>query len=79
MEGPQPWAEDKWHRIAIGGMALRVVKPCARCKVPNIDQETSEGGTTVTNALKAFRYDCLRVRLPLRSRSSPSHPRPQHN
>lgn len=56
VEGPAPWAEDGWHRIAIGGMSLRVVKPCSRCKVPNIDQETSEGGMTVTNALKTFRY-----------------------
>lgn len=59
MEGPTAWAEDGWHRIAIGDLHLRVVKPCSRCKMPNIDQETSEVDMVVTEALKTFRYACV--------------------
>lgn len=55
IEGPEAWAEDGWHRIAIGGFGLRVVKPCSRCKMPNIDQATSEMDMVVTAALKTFR------------------------
>ena len=38
-----PFAEDGWGALALGGgrVALRVVKPCARCKIPTIDQETA--------------------------------------
>ncbi len=55
VEGPPAWAEDGWQRIAIGEYELRVVKPCSRCKVPNIDQETGAMDMAVTAALKSFR------------------------
>ena len=44
--GPEPWAEDKWSSIhVVGGPAesaveFGVVKPCARCKMPTINQQT---------------------------------------
>ena len=36
------FAEDGWGRLDVGsgGAALEVVKPCARCKIPTIDQAT---------------------------------------
>jgi hypothetical protein len=42
--GPGPWAEDGWHRVRIGPVSFRVVKPCGRCMVTTIDQDTAEHG-----------------------------------
>lgn len=38
--GCQPHAEDGWNRFRIGGAVFRAIKPCSRCKVPTVDQET---------------------------------------
>ncbi|GLY01266.1 MOSC N-terminal beta barrel domain-containing protein [Actinoplanes sp. NBRC 101535] len=40
------WAEDAWlgSRIRIGDVTFRVAKPCDRCRVTTIDQETGETG-----------------------------------
>ncbi len=38
IEHDQPWAEDKWRRLAIGGAVLELVKPCDRCIVTTTDQ-----------------------------------------
>jgi hypothetical protein len=38
VEGVEAFAEDSWSEIRIGDMEMRVVKPCARCKVPNTNQ-----------------------------------------
>jgi uncharacterized protein len=39
-------AEDDWlgRRLRIGGVTFRAVKPCARCVVTTIDQDTAERG-----------------------------------
>jgi uncharacterized protein len=42
--GPAPWAEDGWRRIQIGPVRFRVAKPCGRCVVTTIDQQTAERG-----------------------------------
>jgi uncharacterized protein YcbX len=44
--GAPAWAEDDWlgRRIRIGGVTLRVVKPCSRCVMTTIDQESGERG-----------------------------------
>ncbi|KAJ1450946.1 hypothetical protein M885DRAFT_530989 [Pelagophyceae sp. CCMP2097] len=36
----KPFAEDHWQQAAVGGTKLRICKPCARCKMPTIDQAT---------------------------------------
>jgi hypothetical protein len=38
--GSEPFEEDRWRRIRIGGIPMQVVKPCARCVVTTTDQET---------------------------------------
>lgn len=38
--GCEPFAEDQWKRIRVGEVELALVKPCARCQMPNIEQET---------------------------------------
>ena len=42
--GSAPWAEDGWRRIQIGPVPFRVAKPCGRCVVTTIDQQTAERG-----------------------------------
>jgi hypothetical protein len=38
--GSPAFAEDGWGSIRIGGIAMDVVKPCARCVVTTTDQTT---------------------------------------
>ncbi|MER7756742.1 MOSC N-terminal beta barrel domain-containing protein [Kitasatospora sp. NPDC097643] len=40
--GAEPWAEDGWRRIRIGGLTFKVVKPCGRCVITTTDQESGE-------------------------------------
>jgi uncharacterized protein YcbX len=42
VKGCEPFEEDRWNRIRLGGVELAVVKPCARCEVTTIDKETLE-------------------------------------
>jgi len=42
--GTDPWAEDRWLRVRIGEVTFRVVKPCGRCVVTTIDQQTGVRG-----------------------------------
>lgn len=42
ISGSEAFAEDRWKVLQIGSMQFHVVKPCARCSVPNVDQETGE-------------------------------------
>jgi len=42
--GAGPWAEDGWlgGRLRLGDVPFRAVKPCDRCLVTTIDQDTGE-------------------------------------
>lgn len=40
--GAGAWAEDRWRRIRVGAVTFRIVKPCARCVVTTVDQESGE-------------------------------------
>lgn len=43
LAGQQPWAEDGWRRLSIGGgVVVRVLAPCSRCVVTSIDQNTAQ-------------------------------------
>jgi hypothetical protein len=42
VSGCAPYAEDGWRTLRIGEAVFRVVKPCARCSVTTVDQETGE-------------------------------------
>ena len=57
LDGLAPFAEDGIRALRIGAVVLRFVKPCTRCTVPAVDQETGERSTDPAPALKAFRYD----------------------
>lgn len=49
------WADDAWGDVAVGSVQLSYVKPCSRCKVTTIDQETAEEGKEPLVTLGQFR------------------------
>ena len=53
--GTQPFAEDEWKSMVIGSATFDIVKPCARCIMTTINQETAEKGTEPLKTLAAFR------------------------
>ena len=57
LSGLPPWAEDRIDALSIGGLALRLVKPCARCTVPSVDQRLGVFSTDPGPVLKQFRFD----------------------
>jgi uncharacterized protein YcbX len=44
VSGSGPFEEDTWKKISIGDNVFHVVKPCARCKITMVDQQTGERG-----------------------------------
>jgi uncharacterized protein len=53
--GGEPYQEDGWSRIEIGGVRLSVVKPCGRCLVTTTDQTTGERGKEPLRTLATYR------------------------
>jgi uncharacterized protein YcbX len=53
--GCEPFAEDGWKVIRIGSMTFRVVKPCARCAITSVDQESAAKGKEPLRTLARFR------------------------
>ena len=45
LETDEPWAEDRWSAIEIGGIKFDLVKPCARCIMTTQDQITGSRDT----------------------------------
>jgi hypothetical protein len=53
--GTEPWAEEGWKRVQIGGQIFRVVKPCDRCVMTTVDPELGEfTGSQPLRALRKF-------------------------
>jgi uncharacterized protein YcbX len=44
VSGCAAYAEDAWREIGVGPIGFRLPKPCSRCVVPTIDQETAAMG-----------------------------------
>jgi len=53
--GGEPFDEDKWKRIAFGDAEFTVVKPCARCTITTVNQNTGERGKEPLTTLAKFR------------------------
>ncbi|MFZ9234325.1 MAG: MOSC domain-containing protein [Hylemonella sp.] len=53
--------EDQLDRLQVDGgdtaVVLRLVKPCARCGIPDIDPLTAQPGRAVSEALRGYRQD----------------------
>lgn len=44
VRGGAAWEEDEWRSLHVGEARLSLVKPCARCTVTTVDQETGVKG-----------------------------------
>jgi uncharacterized protein YcbX len=55
VDGLEAFDEDHVDTLAIGGVVLRMVKPCIRCEVPAIDQMTAIAGEEPLLTLSAYR------------------------
>lgn len=50
-----PHAEDGWQSIRIGSATFSVLKPCARCSIPTVDQATGARGKEPIKTLATYR------------------------
>jgi uncharacterized protein YcbX len=57
VSGLPAFAEDRIDSVRIGGITLRLVKPCTRCTIPSIDPRTGERSTDPSPILRSFRFD----------------------
>lgn len=69
VQGTSPFAEDTWEKIRFHGVQypsthtgastvdMSVVKPCARCTIPNIDPDTAlpDANREPSRSMQAFR------------------------
>lgn len=53
--GCEPYAEDRWKKIRIAGIEITLAKPCSRCVMPSIDQQTGIKDNAVLDALNTYR------------------------
>lgn len=60
LEGVEAHDEDRIETLRIGSdpqAVLKLVKPCARCPIPNVDPQTGETSPAVSDALQGYRQD----------------------
>lgn len=55
VSGSAAYAEDLWKSCRVGPIELVVTKPCARCKIPTINQETGEAAKEPLKTLGQYR------------------------
>lgn len=55
--GSAPSEEDNWVRVRVDEVTFRVVKPCARCAITTVDQDTGDAGREPLNTLATFRRE----------------------
>lgn len=53
--GGSPFLEDMLRKIRIGSVDFQIVKPCARCVMTTVDQDTAEQGKEPLKTLASFR------------------------
>ncbi len=62
VRGCEPFEEDRWRIVRVGHVTLHVVKPCARCVVTTVDQETgltAEEPLATLSKVRRFGNDVL--------------------
>jgi MOSC domain-containing protein len=53
--GGEPHEEDLWRTFSIGSNKFIGVKPCSRCIIPTINQDTAEKGVEPLKTLSTYR------------------------
>ena len=61
VSGSKPFEEDTWKEIQIGECRFQIVKPCARCEITTINQQTAERGKEPLRTLATYRRDGNKV------------------
>lgn len=58
IDGVGAYDEDRIHELTVGGVTLRLVKPCARCSITTTDQNLGAvDGVEPLRTLKEYRFD----------------------
>jgi uncharacterized protein YcbX len=57
IDGVDAYGEDHLATLAAPGYEFKMVKPCARCGIPCVDQQTAAVGTEPLDTLAAYRRD----------------------
>ena len=52
----EPHEEDAWQQIKIGEATFDLPKLCARCSIPNVNQQTGDRSKEPTQTLSRYRY-----------------------
>ncbi len=55
VSGDQPFGEDIWKQLRIGEVIFSVVKPCTRCVITTVDQDTASQSKEPLRTLSRFR------------------------
>ena len=55
VRGCDAFAEDSWQTIRMGSVTFQVAKPCSRCTVTTVDQQTAERGPEPLKTLATYR------------------------
>ena len=55
INGTTPFEEDTWSEIKIGEVHFKVAKPCARCILTTVNQDTGTKGTEPLRTLAQYR------------------------
>ncbi len=53
--GGEPFQEDVWREVELGGARFALVKPCARCVITTTDQHTGERSAEPLRTLATYR------------------------
>jgi uncharacterized protein len=53
--GAKPFEEDNWDKVQVGDALFKITKPCARCVLTTVNQETAEKGKEPLKTLAAYR------------------------
>ncbi len=61
ISGSTSFEEDTWKEIQIGECRFQIVKPCARCEVTTINQQTAERGKEPLRTLSKYRREGNKV------------------
>ena len=61
VDGCDPFAEDTWQTIRIGNLTLDVVKPCDRCEIVTVDQQTGQVAKEPLKTLASYRREGNKV------------------
>lgn len=57
VSGTDPFEEDQWDVIKVGSVRFKIVKPCARCIMTTVEQETGKIGKEPLLTLSRFRKE----------------------